>query len=125
MYYELPNKALAASDFPLLVVQQVTNSGRAKGLGDYGQINRIPLQIDMYYPLNDYETVSTVKYYGYHLLKRLATDVRNCLRTYLTTDKTIKGYTELADMRMPLEELNGQPVCRKMIEIEIQQINAD
>ena len=126
MFYEFPDKAFQASDFPLLVCQKVTSAGTPWAINSNGdQMSRVAVQIDLYYPLNDFETVSSVKYYGNHLLKKLATDVFACLRAHIYDTSGVFRYTELADRKMGIEEINSQPVCRRTLEIDLLLKNAE
>lgn len=126
MFYELGDKAFKASNFPLLVCKKIAHSGSPWALGaDGAQYNRVLVQIDLYYPMNDYETVSGTKYYDTHLLKKLATDVFNCLRDKIYDTSGVFRYVELGDMVMPIGEMNGMPVARRSCEIELHLKDAE
>jgi len=119
MYFEFPDVALGASSFPLLVCQKVAHSGTPWALGGGNQRNRTLVQIDIYMILNDYETVSTVKYYDNHLLKKIATDVFTCLRAKIYDTSGVFRYVEISDRRMPEEEIEKFPAARRTLEIEL------
>jgi len=126
MFYELSNMVLTASKFPLLSCQKVAHSGSPWALGaDGDQYNRVLVQIDLYALKNDQKTVSAVKYYSTHLLKKIATDAFNCLRDNIYSTSGVNRYTELSDNPMPISELNGMPVVRRSLEVELMLKNAE